>query len=77
MLYIRDNFVVVVENLTIDGFTKRKASGTVISSMRELSFSPVEPNDLKHRTRVPSWMSPKEPTYTTTRDSADLPSEAL
>ena len=49
----------------------------MVSSMRELSFFPVEPNDLGHRTRVPSGMSPNEPTYATTRDIGDLPSEAL
>ena len=45
--------------------------------MRELSFSLVEPNDLGHRTRVPSGMSPKELAYATTRDVGDLPSEHL
>ena len=60
---IRVNPVVVVENLTIDGIIKRKVGGRVVPSMWELSFSPVEPNDLGHRTRVPAGMSPKEPTY--------------
>ena len=60
---ICDNLVVVVENLTIDGIIKRKVGGKVVLSMRELSFSLGEPNDLGHRIRVPSGMSPKEPTY--------------
>ena len=60
---IRDNPVVVVENLTTDGITKRKEGGRVVPSMQELSFSLVEPNDLGHRIRVPSGMSPKEPAY--------------
>ena len=55
--------VVVLEKLTTDGITKRKAGGRVVMSMLEISFSLVEPNDLGHRTRVLAGMSPKEPAY--------------
>ena len=63
VLCIRVNPVVVVENLTTNGIIKRKAGGRVIPSMRELSFPPVEPNDLGHRIRLPAGMSPKELAY--------------
>ena len=57
------NTVVVVKNLTTNGIIKRKVGGRVVSSMRELSFSLIEPINPGHRTRVPAGMSPKEPTY--------------
>ena len=60
---IRDNPMVALENLTKDGINKRKVCGRAVLSMWEIFFSSVEPNDLGHRIRVPSRMSPKEPAY--------------
>ena len=61
--YIRVNPVVGLENLITKDFYLKEIGWQDGLEYAGAFFSPVEPNDLGHRTSVPSGMSPKESAY--------------